>query len=73
MSDVIAIILVVVVVVFAVTYVIITAAKARNDHRQEERLSIAFDRAQSSRTRGVGFREAPRLYAETIWPDERGE
>ncbi len=53
MGDVIATILV---IVFAVTYVVFTSAKARNDRRREERLSTAFARAQAVRTRGIGVR-----------------
>ena len=40
------IILGVVAVVFAVTCIVFAAARARNDRRQQERLSVAFERAQ---------------------------
>ncbi len=56
MSDITANILGVVLVAFAVMYVVFTATMARNDRRREERLSIAFARAQAVRTRGIGVR-----------------
>ncbi len=59
MSDVLATILGVVMVVFAVTYVVFTASRARNDRRREERLSIAFARAQALRKRGIGVQGSP--------------
>ncbi len=74
MSDVVATILGVVVVGFAVTCVVFNAARARNDRRREERLSIAFARAQAVGTRGIGVQGSPySLYAEPVWTDRRGE
>ena len=74
MSNVTVGILGVVVVALAVTYVVFTAARARNDRRREQRLSIAFARAQAVRTRGIGVQGSPySLYAEPFWPDRRGE
>ena len=73
MSDVMIIILGVVAVVFAVTCVVFSAARFRNDRRREDRLSIAFARAQAVRTRGIGIQGSPySLYAEPVWTDRRG-
>ncbi len=73
MSDITANILGVVLVAFAVMYVVFTAARARNDRRREERLSIAFARAQAVRTRGIGIQGSPySLYVEPVWTDRRG-
>lgn len=41
--------------VLATAYGMFVVARARSDRRRQERLSIAFDRAKSIRTRGVGF------------------
>ncbi len=40
------IILGVVAVLFVVTCIVFAAARVRNDRRQQDRLSVAFDRAQ---------------------------
>ncbi len=63
----------VVAVVFAVTCVVLTAARVRNDRRRLDRLSIAFARAQAVRTLGIGVQGSPySLYAEPVWSDRRG-
>ncbi len=41
-----AIILAVVAVLFVVTCIVLAAARVRNDRRHQDRLSVAFDRAQ---------------------------
>ena len=74
MSNVIATILGLVSVGVAATYVIFTLVRARNDRRRDERLSIAFDRAHSIRTRGIGFQGTHySVYAELDCPYRRGE
>ncbi len=46
-------------VLFAVTYIVFAAARARNDRRRQDRLSIAFERVQAVRTRGSGLQGSP--------------
>ena len=57
---------------FAVTCVVFAAARVRNDRRRQDRLSIAFERAQAVRTRGRGLQGSPySVYAEPVWNDKR--
>ena len=71
MSDVMIAIIGVVVVVFVVTCVLFSATRAHNDRRQEERLSIAFARAQAIRMSGIGAQGSPySLYTKPIGLDE---
>ena len=74
MGDVIATILGVVAVVFVMTYFVLTSARAHNDRRREERLSIAFDRAKAVRTQGIGAQGSPYgLYTEPVWTNRRSK
>ncbi len=57
---------------FAVNCIVFAAARARNDRRRQDRLSIAFERAQAVRTRGRGLQGSPySVYAEPVWNDKR--
>ena len=74
MGDVIATIFGVVAVVFVMTYFVITSARAHNDRRREERLSIAFDQAKAVRTQGIGAQGSPYgLYTEPVWTNRRNK
>ncbi|MCZ6895679.1 MAG: hypothetical protein O7H40_16750 [Gammaproteobacteria bacterium] len=57
---------------FAVTCVVFAAARVRNERRRQDRLSIAFERAQAVRTRGRGLQGSPySVYAEPVWNGKR--
>ncbi len=57
---------------FAVTGVVFAARRVRNDRRRQDRLSIAFERAQAVRTRGSGLQGSPySVYAEPVWNVKR--
>ena len=72
MSDVMIAILGIAAMMFAVTYIFFASARMRNDRRRQDKLSIAFDRAQSIRTRGTSPQGSPRgLYAEPVWSIRR--
>ena len=72
MSDVTIAILGIVAVVFAATCIAFATTRARNDRRRQDRLSIAFDRAQAVRTRGGGIQGRPNsVYAEPVWTVRR--
>jgi type II secretory pathway pseudopilin PulG len=59
MGDVVIAVFGVVAVVFATVCVVFATARARKDQRRQDRLSIAFDRAQAVRTRGRGLQGNP--------------
>ncbi len=59
-------------VLFAVTCIVFAAARARNDRRRQDRLSIAFERVQAVRTRGSVLQGSPySIYAEPVWTVRR--
>ncbi len=76
MGDVTIAILAVAVVALAVACIGFTIGRIRLDRRRQDRLSIAFDRAQAVRTRGGGLQGSPYgVYAEPVWTirrDRRG-
>ena len=68
MSDVMIAILGIAAVIFAATCLFVASTRMRTDRRRQDRLSVAFDRAQSTRTRGTGLQGSPRgLQAEPVW------
>ena len=69
MSDFTIAILGIVAVVFAATCVAFTTARLRNDRRRQDRLSLAFERAQAVRTRGSSGLQggAHGIYGEAVW------
>ena len=57
---------------FAVTCVVFATTRVRNDRRRQDRLSIAFERAQAVRTRGNGLQGSPySVYGEPVWNVKR--
>ncbi len=59
-------------VLLAVPCIVFAAARARNDRRRQDRLSIAFERVQAVRTRGNGLQGSPySIYAEPVWTVRR--
>ncbi len=69
MSDFTIAILGVVAVVFAAMCVAFATARVRNDRRRQDRLALAFERAQAVRTRGsTGLQGGPHgIYGEAVW------
>ncbi len=62
----------VVAVVFAALCVVFATTRVRKDQRRQDRLSIAFDRAQAVRTRGRGLQGNPYGgYADPVWTERR--
>jgi len=61
---------------FVVVIVYLAGAKMRTNRRRQSRLSGAFERAQTVRTRGSGLQGSPySIYAEPVWnvkPDSTG-
>ncbi len=56
----------------AVACVVFAATRVRNNRRRQDRLSIAFERAQAVRTRGSGLQGNPySVYAEPVWNVKR--
>ena len=54
-------------IVIAACFIVFATTRFRNDRRRQVRLSIAFDRAQSVRTRGSALEGNPHgLYAEPV-------
>ena len=76
MGDVTIAVLAVVAAAFAVMCIGFTLARNRDERRRQDRLSLAFDRAQAVRTRGNGLQGSPYgVYAEPVWTirrDRRG-
>ena len=72
MSDVMIAIFGIAAVMFALTGIFFASARVRNDRRRQDKLSVAFDRAQSFRTRGTGLQGNPHgLHAEPAWSMRR--